>query len=68
MSVQGLQKAAQVLNAVGQLLPVIGEADAEGLDVAKLINGSLLRMGVAAPELVAAVVAIVQPSVPDVAS
>jgi hypothetical protein len=68
LSVQGLQKAAQVLNAVGQLLPVIGEADAEGLDVAKLINGSLLRMGVAAPELVAAVVAIVQPPVPDVAS
>jgi len=62
VSTQGLQRAAQLINAIGQLLPVIGEADSEGLDVARLVNGSLLRMGIGpVPDLVAAVVAIVQP-------
>jgi len=49
MSQQGIQKAAQLLNALGQQLPAIAQAsETEGVDVAAFTRGLLTRVGVPA--------------------
>jgi hypothetical protein len=62
--IQDVQKAAQLLNALNGLLPVWAEADSEGLDAEKLLTGSLARMGLPAPAVVAALVAFSKPAEP----
>jgi len=70
LSAQGLQKAAQFINTLGQLLPVFGEADAEGIDTDKFVMGVLARqlppdvLATAAP-MVAALAAIVADKQPE---
>jgi hypothetical protein len=59
--IQDIQKAAQLLNALNGLLPVWAEADYQELPVEKLLMGSLARMGLPAPAVVAALVAFSKP-------
>ena len=64
MSIQDVQKAAQLLRSLDSLLPVWAEADSEGLDCEKLLTGSLARMGLPASAVVAALVAFSKPAEP----
>jgi hypothetical protein len=61
MSLADVQRGAQLIGALNSLLPVWAEADSEGLDAEKLLSGSLARMGLPAPAVVAALVAFSRP-------
>jgi hypothetical protein len=61
MSIENVQRGYQLVKALEALIPVWAEADSEGLDAEKLLSGSLARMGLPAPAVVAALVAFSKP-------
>lgn len=51
MSMQGLQRAQQLLNVIGQQFPSIAQASEMGVPLGPFITGILLRTGFAQPNM-----------------